>query len=121
MTMKLDEFISQTIIQIIDGVVKAQEYARKKNEVGLQAYVNPEIISRTDETRAKAEVSQDVLYPEMIEFDVAVSVSKGDEVTGGIGAFISVATLGVKAQTDTSYSEVSRIKFSVPVVLPIQY
>ena len=53
-----------------------------------------------------------------IEFDVAVTVTGGSEKKGGIGVFSGVFGVGGQASSNAASSSVSRIKFSVPVILP---
>ena len=118
--MKLDEFVSQTIKQIIDGVVSAQEYTKDSD---IKSIVNPTLYyPGTDPKlgRVRDSVHHDDEFPTWIEFDVAVTASEGEKAEGGLGLFVSVFAFGAKAQADARYSEVSRIKFSIPIVLPIQ-
>jgi len=100
--MELQDFIGETLKQIISGVKNAQESA-----IELGAKVNPRGGS-TVEMRN-------------IHFDVAVSTSEGTETKGGIGVFVNpVGSVGSQDQSDVANSSMSRIKFSVPVKLPVQ-
>ncbi len=100
--MELQDFIGETLKQIISGVRNAQESA-----IELGAKVNPRGGS----------------FVEMrdVHFDVAVSTSEGTETKGGIGVFVNpVGSVGSQDKSDVASSSMSRIKFSVPVKLPIQ-
>jgi hypothetical protein len=55
---------------------------------------------------------------QMIEFDIAVSTTEIKDIKGGVGIFVSGFGLGYQASKGISGSEISRIKFSIPVVLP---
>jgi len=113
--MKLQEFVGETLKEIIAGVIEAQEYA-----AGQNAGVNPRSkhigeprsIRIDDRTR---EALQNV------EFDVAVTSTEGSETKAGAGIFVAAIGLGAQGRTDISSSTVSRIKFSVPVALPMQH
>ena len=114
--MKLDEFISESIKQIIDGIENATIYAETKgakisgknlgfvgakNGAGIVFYNN-----------GTGEVI------EKIEFDVAVTIKEGDKTKGGIGLHVGAIGIGAQGQTENENSSVSRIKFSVPFYLP---
>ena len=56
-----------------------------------------------------------------IHFDVAVSISESSETKGGIGVFAGpLGPVGSQDQSDVASSSMSRIKFSIPVKLPVQ-
>ena len=56
-----------------------------------------------------------------VHFDVAVSTSEGTETKGGIGVVVGpVGSVGSQDQSDVASSSMSRIRFSVPVKLPVQ-
>jgi hypothetical protein len=100
--LELRDFVSETIKQVIDGVVAAQQYA-----TGKKASVNPQ----TDRYRLPT--------PQSISFDVAITAAKGTKTQGGIAVFTGAFGLGSKGQSERSNEIVNRIQFSVPVSLPI--
>jgi hypothetical protein len=55
----------------------------------------------------------------MVEFDVAVRATEGKETKGGIGVVAGVIGLGSSGKSDSSSGSESRIKFSIPVLLPV--
>ena len=100
--MELQDFIAETLKQIISGVRLAQESASE-----LGAKINP---------RGGAMVEM-----RNVHFDVAVSTRKGGETKGGIDVFEGlVGAGGFQEQSDAADSAMSRIKFSVPLKLPVQ-
>lgn len=109
--MELREFTKQSLIEIIDGVVEAQAYAKQKG-----ARINPRRgkSERTIVTDAWGVIGQEV------EFDVAVV--SNEFVGGEVKAGISVIGIGIGGQTSSDHSNTiqNRIKFSVPLFLPIQ-
>lgn len=113
--MKLEEFISETINQIISGIRKTHEYAKEQG-----AIVNPKIKHKrisfaTKETKIEA---RSPIHT--IEFDVAITTTEGKETKGGIGVFVGPIGAGTQGKSDSSNSSISRIKFSVPVIFPTQ-
>lgn len=111
--MELKEFIKTAIADITGAVSELQ------NELDNGAIVSPSLpnpISNTtvidpDNDKVNRRISQ-------IDFDVAITV--GDTATkeagGKLGIQIISAKLGGESQTHTE--NVSRMSFSIPVVLP---
>ena len=108
--MELREFVSSALIQILGGVQDAQKAAA---EHGGQ--VNP-AFSGTLGSRGLVKGRGNFLMQE-VEFDVAVTVSEqsGEKVGGGLRV---VFGFGAKLEGQESSSQVSRIKFTVPLGLP---
>jgi hypothetical protein len=112
--MELRDFISSTLTQLIDGIVNAQEYAQSKG-----AIINPsdrfvsnfEKMSRTEKNLKLVHV---------IEFDVAVTVSENKQLKGGIGIVVPELSIGYQGSINKQKNAVSRIQFSIPVILPTQ-
>jgi len=110
--MELKDFISESLIQIIDGVATAQEHAEEKGaEVApkLQATTGPRDTFRTHFTEHPVQT---------VEFDVAVTASEVDKAEGTIGILVASLGVGVKGSEERQTTELSRIKFSVPIGLP---
>ncbi len=95
--MELDEFVAQTFIDIVNGVKKAQESVKDTDAI-INAY---------DECKLRN-----------IKFDVATVVEKTKEGEAGGSAKILVAGVDIKGKLGRKASNISRISFDVPVVLP---
>jgi len=113
--MKLEEFVSETINQIISGIRKTHDHAKEHG-----AIVNPKkeykkISLATKETKIEA---RSPIHT--VEFDVAITTTEGKETKGGIGVFVGPIGAGTQGKSDSSNSSISRIKFSVPIVFPTQ-
>lgn len=106
-SIELRQFVSDTIIQIINGVTDAQKHTEKS-----AASVNPR--------KYKSASSQMIKETQLIEFNVAVSVIEGDETKGGIGVISSILMVGAQHTTGSESSTLSHIKFSVPISFPEQ-
>ena len=105
--MKLDEFVGQTLIQIIQGVRSAQKTAEEHGVTEL-GYINP----RPDH------VKYVVNYQTPISFDIAITVT--DESRSDIKGGIQVVGIGIggKDESSSQNSTVSRVSFNLPVVFP---
>lgn len=93
--MKLNEFVRNVISDVLSGIKSGYDDMN---------------ISGVDSSGKAAE--------RLIDFDVAVTVTDEKEDSIGAGAVVSVLGIGAKrVNTGQSITE-SRIRFSVPVLLP---
>jgi hypothetical protein len=110
--MKLQDFVTETIKEIISGVKAAQEYA-----TGVDAKVNPTFRAVYGNIPRWVDSDHGLIVQE-VEFDVAIESIEGTETKGGIGIFVGPVGLGSHGKSEASSSKVNRIKFSIPLVLP---
>lgn len=109
--MDLKSFIKATILDISDSIKELSD------EVSNGAIINPTIPSPI--------ATKSILYNdknrlvERIDFDIAVSTSESTEINGKLGGSITVLSAKAGANTTSQDEVVSRIKFSIPVVLPV--
>jgi hypothetical protein len=118
--MKLQEFMSQTLKEIMGGIQEAQKHAES-----IGAKVNPALQPYQTESQKKAlfvnwGADRGCGPVEQIEFDVAVSSTDTTEMQTVAGVFVAALGLGAKGTSDASNCSVSRIKFSVPIAFPLQ-
>ena len=111
--MELKDFVSQTLAQIIEGVKDAAAIAEP-----MGAQVNPYINSPPAELERQGMLYTEGNAAQVVKFDVAVTVTEGTGTKGAIGVFAGVVSLGSAGQSQSENTSVSRIQFSVPVVLP---
>lgn len=109
-------------MQIIDGVVDSQEYAQGKG-----AMVNPAgLFFREGLHGGHQSLEVDTIHqrenliPQLVEFDIVVSVTEGGEVRAGIGVLGGVLGIGAQARNEDVNTVANRIKFSVPILFPQQ-
>jgi hypothetical protein len=115
--VELQEFVKAALLQITAAVREAQDVVRSSG-----GFVNPSVVSSTpgnaDLTHfATLESGQNVF---LIDFDVAVTAT--DAIEGGGGAKLSVASvfsIHGGAKTTTTSESTSRIRFKVPLALPV--
>lgn len=110
--MNLDDFVSETLKQIIKGVAAAQEFGNSHN-----AKVNPITARFHSSTEGQAFCQETGVPLQHVAFDVAVTVSEKQTASGEVTTVGSISVSPASANT-TQNSSVSRIKFEVPVLLP---
>jgi len=113
--MKLQEFVNETLKEIIAGVKESQKYAASEG-----AWVSPHMRARGDKTSIRYLAETGGANIEQIEFDVAVTSTEGSATEAGVGIFVAAFGLGARGKSDESSSSISRIKFSIPLGLPMQ-
>ena len=114
--MKQQEFVSETLKEIIAGVKESQKYAESEG-----ACVSPRMHWIGEKEMGRCVAETDYANIEQIEFDVAVTSTEGSATEAGAGIFVAAIGLGAKGKSDTSSSSISRIKFSIPLGLPMQF
>ncbi len=109
--MELKEFVTDVLQQINDGVIEAQKagvYANpRKEHQGIKAsYIY------------KVDGEEDQSSLQIVDFEVGLT----NEVGSGGGKFgVSFAgiSVGVAGGGNTSTAAVTRIRFSIPLLLPV--
>lgn len=112
--MQLDEFVKTTLAQIVTGIREAQK------EVAMHGgAVNPGV-DRVPTSQLVREIDGQFTLLRDVEFDVALTVTESDR--SGAGLRVGIAWVGgnVEGGSNRQHSEVSRIKFVVPVAFPRQ-
>jgi len=114
--MELQEFISQTLLQIVNAVEDTQEELSSRS----LSRVIPLMHSYSEKLDAKiigiaANEESPVI---LVDFDIAVVASKGSGKKGGIS--ILSAAIGVQAEAKSSNTNESRVKFAIPITFPWQ-
>lgn len=110
--MELSTFVSETLKQVITGIKDAQAVA-----AGNGAKINPALDSsfgpETPWDRDSGTHIRD------IAFDVAVTTTEGTATKGGAGVFVGAVGLGAQGQSTAQNTAVSRIQFTVPILMPV--
>jgi len=110
--MNLDDFVSETLKQIIKGVVVAQEFGNTCN-----TKVNPITARFGSSTGGLAYCHETGVPLQHVEFDVAVTVSE-EKSTSEEGVVMGSISISPANSSTTQSSSISRIKFQVPILLP---
>lgn len=111
--MDLQEFIAQTLVQIVSGVKEAQAQSS-----ALGAQVSPHLTGALSELGKQGFLWASGQAAQVVQFDVALTVTEGTGTKGGIGVFAGAVNLGSSGQSKSESSSVSRVKFAVPLILP---
>lgn len=109
--MELKDFIKQTIEQIVEGVVEAQALIQKHD-----AYVNPVNFSYTIDGKHN---NSRYSLPQNVLFDIGLTSSTKEGSSEGIGVFLGSINLGKKNEDSVESIAVTKVKFSVPLALPV--
>lgn len=104
--MDLQEFIRQSLLDIVSAVREA-----KKLDLGIA----PDLVKPDGETTL-LRTTGGFKPAFLIEFDIAVTVSRESSAGGSVGGgIIQVLSAKVDAKTESTNESVSRIKFTVPI------
>ena len=110
--MNLQEFIKTALTEIIAGVAEAsqtaQEHGGSVGSMKLYGWVKENKVLTNDNGLPVATV----------EFDIALAELNSKDTKGGIGVYLGAVGLGSQGASHGEASTHSRLKFSVPVVLP---
>jgi len=114
--MELKDFVSETLKQIIDGVVNAQNHAIEHG-----AEINPRDLHllKSGSQPAYSNGGHNK-FAQVVDFDVALTTTDGKKGKGGVGVFTGPLNIGGNLQTEQLNSSISKINFSVPIFLPTQ-
>ncbi len=109
--MNLKEFIESALIDIVEGI-------RASQESPLGGLVAPDQTGGHSFAIGKGVSDTGRITSTIAEFDVAVVVEEQNKTTGAVKAGIKVFSAGVNGEIADHKSTTTRIKFSVPIVLP---
>tara|TARA_R110002049_G_scaffold307041_1_gene506626 strand:- start:48 stop:416 length:369 start_codon:yes stop_codon:yes gene_type:complete len=121
--MELQQFISFALVQISKGIEDAANQLKDSTSV-----VNPRNVVGTngkDDQKVYGYLAdntprQTLKAVQLIDFDIAVVAEEGSKSKGGLGIRVGGMGIGVQGQSEDKTSSESRIKFSIPMVLPTE-
>ena len=109
--MELKEFIKTTLTEIVEAVKETQ--ATVKDMGAIVAPTMPHAIA----TKTIC-VDENNLLISQVDFNVAVTAGSSNTLNGDAKAGIRVLSTSIKGQTEERNEVVSRVAFSIPVILP---
>lgn len=112
--MQLKDFISETLSQLIGGVVEAQEKAQASG-----GRVSPHVRNPSD-SKSLYGRTNDQLPVIFVDFDISVEAQETTGTKGGIGVVTGMFNLGSAGESKENRQSMNKIKFSIPVALPLQ-
>lgn len=110
--MQLDEFIKESLTQIMNGVIDAQ-----KESVGKKYVINPY-------TRKKSDVIGNVMFDfslkdkMSIDYEIILTNNTSNKNKGGIGVFLGGVGIGGQNDSTNENNNLTKVKFPIPVVFP---
>lgn len=116
--MNLQDFVSESLVEIANGVASAQKKIIKG------ALISPYIADYFDGTSHNPsfigrDKSNNIV--QIIEFDVAVTIGKDTETHGKISVVTGLLGLKSEGKTNKTDDSISRIRFVVPMSLPNEF
>lgn len=108
--MNLEDFIKTALTEIVAGVAGARDEMQKHggNVGSIPAFGDTKGL-RTDDNGKQIQ---------LVEFDIALADASSTDTKGGIGVFLGAVGLGSHGASHGESTATSRIKFTVPLVLP---
>jgi len=110
--MELKEFVSQSLLQIFEGVQKAQKKLESENGQIVPGHPYP---VKDNSPIVASSNSQPII---LVDFDVSVTAIEEEKTKGIFSIVIAPFGGGVQSSSETSNNKFSHLKFSVPVLLP---
>jgi hypothetical protein len=107
--VSLRDFVSETLVQIVQGAENAQKV------LGNSATIFPRRVTRRIRPSDRSERESVKPVTHEINFDVQVIASSGTETQGNAGVKLSVFSAGTQGQSKSESQSVNRVQFSVPV------
>ena len=108
--MELKEFVRATLEQIVEGTALAQQSIKARCGI-----VNP---SNMSFQKDGAWNNYNHAMPQEVVFDVGLTSTDKSGTTEGIGVFLGSISLGKKNDLGAEQVAVTKVKFTVPLVLP---
>ena len=109
--MELKEFIKTTLTEIVEAVKETQETVKDMGATIVPTM--PHAIA----TKTIC-VDENNLLISQVDFNVAVTAGSSNTLNGDAKAGIRVLSTSIKGQTEERNEVVSRVAFSIPVILP---
>lgn len=107
--MELKEFVKETLLEIVKGVKEAQGAVKKHG-----ATVNPKYVNGDS-----AQIGGEYMPVQDVSFEVGLTISEETGNNKGIGVVLGPLKAGINGTGNASESSVTRIKFTVPLALPV--
>lgn len=112
--MELKYFISETLSQLIEGVVEAQSKVQ-----AFGGRISPHVHTPSDPKSLYGRTN-DKLPVIFVDFDISIEAQEGTGTKGGIGVVAGIFALGSQGESKENRQSSNKIKFSIPVALPLQ-
>jgi len=115
--MELKNFISQSILEIFEGVKQAQNQTKKLN--GLIAPKKLRISAKEIPNHQSIIGYMHQTPVISVDFDISVTTQDLTKEKAGAGIFIAAFGLGGQIGSETLNNQLNKLRFSIPVILPL--
>ncbi len=109
--MELQEFIKNTLVQITNGVIDAQNELK-----GTGCIINPESFHSGNEI--KIGYKNEYRSIQKIKMNVVVNVTENSGSKSGIGV-AKIIKAGIDSEESVSNGKVTSLEFEIPVAFPV--
>ena len=110
--MDLKEFITETLVQITEGVQSAQE--KIKNTGCL---INPEGFHQGE--NLKHGYNGKYRHVQKVKMSIAVNVIENSETKAGLGVVTTILSAGLSNKAGETNTSTNKVEFDIPISLPI--
>jgi hypothetical protein len=110
--MELKDFIKETLVQITNGVVEAQDLIKDTG-----CYINPEGYYENGQVRTGFD--KEYRSIQKVRMSIAINVIENQQTKAGLGVVSAILTAGASATNTDSNSVTNRIEFEIPISLPV--
>lgn len=115
--MDLKDFVSETLVSVVDGIKDAQEKSRSQG-----ASINPGGLMRGTSNVSENALwdNRDNNYAQLVSFDIAITAE--DSAAGGGKVKVLSGIFGGEVGGEKGSKNVlaSRVQFCVPVLFPVE-
>lgn len=111
--MELKDFISETLSQLLEGIIEAQN---KSAQIGgrIVPYIRPS--ERQNEITVKTRDHMPIIF---VDFDVSIVAGEDKGSKATIGVVAGLFGGGVQGHSSENLQTANKIKFKIPVALPL--
>ena len=110
--MELKDFIKETLVQITNGVVEAQNIIN-----GTGCYINPEGYYKGEQVHTG--YNKEYRSIQKVKMSIAINVIENNQTKAGLGVVSAILTAGASTTNSDSNSVTNRIEFEIPISLPV--
>lgn len=103
--MELQSFITQALLDIVNGVVDAQ------SQVNRQTSIIPDVNEEHDRVNSRMQV---------VKFDVSIRIDDQKGSEGKLGVLSGVIGAGIAGNSSSATEHLTKLQFSIPISFPIQ-
>jgi hypothetical protein len=110
--MQLKQFIENALIEIVEGIKAAQD------KPGVGGYIAPDAVGGHQFPSDGGVLNSQRIISTVVKFDMAVTAESEIGGTAGAKLRIAVVEANLGGSGSSKNIQVSRIQFSVPMVMP---